>query len=102
MPAGSQTANGVSLNVAYSYQMFSGEIGSTPLGFPIENLVGRVALKWPGPASATTALPSPAVAADYGQQPAAGQGRAVRQPITESMLSFAGTMTRSPGVCGVV
>lgn len=90
VPAGSQTANGVSLNAAYSYQMFSGEIGSTPLGFPIENLVGRVALNWPGPASATTALPSLPLPPISVSNPLSVRVELSRQPITESMLSFAG------------
>lgn len=88
---GSQDASGVSLNVAYAYQMFDGEIGTTPLGFPVENLVGRVALMWPPPASWTTALPTIPLAPTSVSNPVHVIAEGVRKPITDSVLSYAGT-----------
>lgn len=88
---GGETAGGVALNVAYAYQMFSGEIGTTPLGFPVENLVGRLALMWPGPAGATTELPRIPLAPVAVSRPLQIKLEGARQPITESILSYAGT-----------
>jgi cellulose synthase operon protein C len=88
---GSQTANGVSLNLAYAYQFFEGEIGTTPLGFRVENLVGRLALVWPPPAPVTTALSAIPLAPTSVSQPVHLVAEAVRKPITDSLLSYAGT-----------
>lgn len=88
--AGSQTASGVSFNLAYAYQMFDGEVGTTPLGFPVENLVGRLALVWPPPGTPTTAFPAIPLAPNGGN-PWRVVAEAVRKPITDSLLSYAGT-----------
>jgi cellulose synthase operon protein C len=97
---GSQNAGGVSLNAGYAYQMFAGEIGSTPLGFPVNNIVGRLALQWPGPATLTTAYPViPPVPVGANPRPWQVKVEGVRQAITDSLLSYAGT--RDP-VTGLV
>jgi Tfp pilus assembly protein PilF len=41
-PPGSQTATGVGLDLGYTDQWFSADIGSTPLGFRISNAIGGV------------------------------------------------------------
>lgn len=86
-----QTAAGVSFNLGYAYQMFAGEIGTTPLGFPITNLVGRLALQWPGPAGLTTAYPTIPPPPGAALHPLQVKVEGVRQPVTESVLSYAGT-----------
>jgi hypothetical protein len=88
---GEQDASGVALNVAYAYQMFDAEVGTTPLGFPVENLVGRLALMWPPPASWTTALPTIPLAPTNASNPVHVLAEGVRKPITDSVLSYAGT-----------
>lgn len=88
---GRQNAGGMSLNAAYAYQNFAGEIGTTPLGFPVENLVGRVALNWPGPAAVSTALPTIPLAPTNVINPLQVRVEGARQPITDSLLSYAGT-----------
>jgi len=106
---GDQSAAGVGLSAAYSYRNFSGEIGSTPLGFPVENLVGRLAFSWP-----TAANPGPALS--YSNEysplvplaiPLAPRGAASpfqvtvegqRRPITDSLLSYAGTKEPITGI----
>jgi cellulose synthase operon protein C len=88
---GSQNATGVSLNVGYAYQMFAGEIGTTPLGFPVENLVGRLALMWPGPATLTTAYPRIPPVPTTVTKPLQIRLEGVRQAVTDSLLSYAGT-----------
>ncbi|HEX3864799.1 MAG TPA: cellulose synthase subunit BcsC-related outer membrane protein [Stellaceae bacterium] len=90
-PARDQTASGVSLNAAYSYRIFSGEIGSTPLGFPVENFVGRLALTWPGSGANSTALPNIPLPPQSVANPLQVKVEAARQPITDSLLSYAGT-----------
>lgn len=89
---GDQTANGVSLNAGYAYRLFAGEIGTTPLGFPVENIVGRIALMWPGPATLTTAYPTvPPPPTGANPRPIQVKVEGIRQPVTDSLLSFAGT-----------
>jgi cellulose synthase operon protein C len=88
---GSQNATGVALNVGYAYQMFAGEIGTTPLGFPVENLVGRLALVWPGPATLTTAYPRISPVPTTVTKPLQIKLEGVRQAVTDSLLSYAGT-----------
>ncbi len=81
----------MSLNAAYAYQFFEGEIGSTPLGFPIENLVGRLALVWPPPSADSTVLPTIPLAPTSVSNPLHVTVEGVRKPITDSVLSYAGT-----------
>jgi hypothetical protein len=88
---GNQDASGVSLNAAYSYKMFSGEVGTTPLGFPVQNLVGRLALTWPGPGANSTVLPGIPVPPTTVTNPLQVKVEGARKPITDSLLSYAGT-----------
>ncbi len=89
---GSQTAGGVSLNVGYAYQMFAGEVGTSPLGFPVENIIGRIALQWPGPATLTTAYPViPPIPTGANPRPLQVKIEGIRQPVVDSLLSYAGT-----------
>jgi tetratricopeptide (TPR) repeat protein len=86
-----QRAGGVSFNLGYAYQMFAGEIGTTPLGFPVENVVGRLALQWPGPAGLTTAYPTIPLPPITVSHPLQIKVEGIRQPVTDSVLSYAGT-----------
>ena len=91
IPASGQNASGVSLNAAYTYQMFSGEVGTTPLGFPVENLVGRLALTWPGPGANTTEFPPIGLAPTTVANPLTVRVEGTRQAVTDSLLTYAGT-----------
>jgi len=100
--AGNQSTGGVGLSAGYSYRNFSGEVGTTPLGFPVENIIGRLAFSWPGPA---TSQPGMVYSNQYSSRvppriPLAPTGAAnpfqvtvegTREPITDSVLSYAGT-----------
>lgn len=88
---GDQTAGGVALNAGYAYRNLAGEIGTTPLGFAVENIVGRVALTWPGSAALSTALPTIPLAPTSVTNPLQVKLEGARQPITDSVLSYAGT-----------
>jgi hypothetical protein len=70
----SQTAAGVGLLGSYSYSDFTGEIGTTPLGFPVTNLVGMAAY-------------SP----KFFDDTLTIRFEGLRQPVTDSVLSYAGT-----------
>ncbi|MGE5270985.1 MAG: cellulose synthase subunit BcsC-related outer membrane protein, partial [Thiohalocapsa sp.] len=61
------------------------------LGFPVENLVGRVALVWPPPATPTTEFPTIPLAPPNAANPVRVVAEGVRKPITDSLLSYAGT-----------
>lgn len=104
-----QTAGGVGLSAGYSYRNFSGEIGSTPLGFPVENVIGRLAFAWPGAAgyqptigysnSYSSAVPPPIPLAPKGSaNPFQVKVEVSREPITDSVLSYAGTKDPLSGV----
>ena len=69
-----QTAAGVGLLGGYSYGDFSGQFGTTPLGFPVTNLVGMAAY-----------------APKFFDNTLTIRFEALRQPVTDSVLSYAGT-----------
>jgi tetratricopeptide (TPR) repeat protein len=89
--ADDQTAGGAALNVAYAYQMFSGEVGTTPLGFERSNIVGRLSLTWPGPSGVTTAYQPIPLPPNNPANPLQVKIEGARQPITDSLLSYAAT-----------
>ncbi len=68
-----QTAQGVGLNVAYRDELFGADIGATPIGFKVQNVVGGVEV-------------TPAI--NDRLRLRAGFGR---RAVTESLLSYAGT-----------
>jgi cellulose synthase operon protein C len=70
----SQSAAGVGLLGGYSYGDFSGQIGTTPLGFPVTNLVGMAAYSPKFLGNDLTI-----------------RFEVLRQPVTDSILSYAGT-----------
>ncbi|HVH79663.1 MAG TPA: cellulose synthase subunit BcsC-related outer membrane protein, partial [Stellaceae bacterium] len=72
--AGDQNASGVGLLGSYTYGDFSGQLGTTPLGFPVTNIVGNVAY--------TPKFLDGNLAVRF---------EAVRQPVTDTVLSYAGT-----------
>ena len=73
----SQTATGVGLDVAYSYRFATVDIGTTPLGFLRENVIGGIDL-------APTIAPNLRL-----------HGIGERRAVTDSVLSYAGA--RDPG-----
>ena len=70
---GPQTANGVGLSVGYEGKNLNASIGTTPLGFPKTNVIGNVT--YSGQLSDNLTL----------------KGDLSRRPVTDSLLSFAGT-----------
>lgn len=76
---GDQTATGVGLNAAYTLRSFTADVGSTPLGFRLTNVVGGV--EW-----------APAIT-DNLHVRFTGERRAV----TDSLLSYAGTQDARTG-----
>ena len=72
--AGDQSAGGVGLVGTYTWTDFSGQIGTTPLGFPITNVIGNLAYV---PKFLDGAM--------------SVRIEALRQPVTDSVLSYAGT-----------
>ena len=72
----SQTANGLSLGAGWENDKWKGDLGTTPLGFPVVNWVGGLAYS-----------------SDWGQT---GWTTTVsRRPVSSSLLSFAGA--KDPG-----
>ena len=71
-----QNAAGVGLLGGYSYGDFSGRFGTTPLGFPVTNLVGMAAY-----------------APKFLDNTLTVRFEGLRQPVTDSVLSYAGTHT---------
>ncbi len=69
-----QNAAGVGLLGGYSYGDFTGQFGTSPLGFPVTNLVGMAAY-----------------APKFLDNNLAIRFEAMRQPVTDSVLSYAGT-----------
>jgi hypothetical protein len=72
--AGSQNAYGVGLLGGYAYGDFSGQFGTSPLGFPVTNLVG-----------------SAAYTPKFFNDTLSVRFEGLRQPVTDSLLSYAGT-----------
>jgi hypothetical protein len=71
---GDQNAGGVGLLGSYTWTDFSGQIGTTPLGFPVTNIVGTV--------SYTPKFLDGNLAVRF---------EGSRQPVTDTVLSYAGT-----------
>jgi len=69
---GSQTASGVGLSVGYETRSFKADVGTTPIGFPVENIVGG--LEYDGGITDKVSY-TLAVA---------------RRAVTDSLLSYAG------------
>ena len=72
--AGGQNAGGVGLLGGYSWGDFAGQFGTSPLGFPVTNLVGNV--------SYTPKFFDNTLSVRF---------EGLRQPVTDSLLSYAGT-----------
>jgi hypothetical protein len=72
--AGGQNATGVGIQGSYTWTDFSAQVGTTPLGFPITNIIGDVAY-------------TPKFFGDE----LAVRIEGLRQPVTDSVLSYAGT-----------
>jgi cellulose synthase operon protein C len=88
--AGDQNASGVGISGSYTFRDFYGQFGTTPLGFPVTNLIGDVAY-------------SPKFLDGTLSVRIEGQ----RQAVTDSLLSYAGTHanfsrsnTVAPGALG--
>jgi hypothetical protein len=71
---GAQNAAGVGILGGYSWGDFGGQIGTSPLGFPVTNIVGNVAYA-PKFLDGTLSV----------------RIEGLRQPVTDSVLSYAGT-----------
>ncbi len=78
--AGNQSAQGTALNVRYAYGDLSADVGSTPLGFRIQNVVGGA--QW------TPKLTDNVSLRIIGE----------RRAITDSLLSYAGAVDPTTGV----
>ncbi|MBV9553620.1 MAG: BCSC C-terminal domain-containing protein [Alphaproteobacteria bacterium] len=74
VPSGEQNATGVGILGSYTYRDFSGQIGTSPLGFPVTNLVGNVAFT-----------------PKFFNDTLSVRLEGLRQPVTDSVLSYAGT-----------
>ena len=72
--SGDQSAIGVGILGGYTYRDFSGQFGTSPLGFPVTNLIGNIAYS-PKFFSDTVSL----------------RLEGLRQPVTDTVLSYAGT-----------
>ena len=72
--SGDQTASGVGILGSYSYSDFSGQFGTSPIGFPVVNLIGNVAYT-PKFLDNTLSV----------------RIEGLREPVTNSVLSYAGT-----------
>jgi tetratricopeptide (TPR) repeat protein len=74
VPSGQQTATGVGILGSYAYRDFAGQFGTSPLGFPVTNLIGNV--------SYTPKFFDDTLSVRF---------EGLRQPVTDSVLSYAGT-----------
>ncbi len=72
--AGGQHAGGVGILGGYSFGDLSAQLGTSPLGFPVTNLVGNVAY-----------------APKFYDNTLTVRLEAIRQPVIDSVLSYAGT-----------
>lgn len=72
--AGDQSASGVGITGSYTWQDFYAQFGTSPLGFPVTNLIGDIAYV-PKFLAGTMSV----------------RIEALRQPVTDSVLSYAGT-----------
>lgn len=80
VPPGPQTANGVGLSVGYESDPFEAHIGTTPLGFAQTNVIGNLAYR--GRLGDDVSL----------------KADVSRRPVTDSLLSFAGTRDPRTGL----
>ena len=71
---GDQNAGGVGLLGSYTWTDFSGQFGTTPLGFPVTNFVGDIAYV-PKFLDGTMSV----------------RFEGLRQPVTDTVISYAGT-----------
>jgi cellulose synthase operon protein C len=71
---GGQNASGVGLLGGYTWGDFTGQVGTSPLGFPVTNLVGMAAY-----------------APKFWDNTLTVRFEGLRQPVTDSVLSYAGT-----------
>jgi predicted Zn-dependent protease len=76
---GNQHAEGVGLSAAYRYRWMAADVGSTPLGFRVQNVIGGVEL-------------SPELADGLRLR-----SSFERRPVTDSLLSYAGTVDTGTG-----
>jgi predicted Zn-dependent protease len=77
--AKSQSAAGVGVNAAYTLPWLKANVGGTPFGFRVQNLVGGLELDPQLPGGVTLT------------------GAASRQPVTDSLLSYSGTVDPATG-----
>lgn len=80
LPPGAQTESGVGLNVGYEGPNFSASLGTTPIGFTRTNVIGH--LGYSGQLADTLSL----------------KAELSRRPVTDSLLSFAGTRDPRTGL----
>jgi cellulose synthase operon protein C len=76
---GALRATGVAVGLGFEWGRLSGDVGSTPLGFPVANVVGGVT--WNQPLGTTMNL----------------KLEASRRPVTDSLLSYAGVTDPATG-----
>ena len=88
--AGDQNASGVGITGSYTWTDFYAQFGTTPLGFPVTNLIGDIAYT-----------------PKFFDGNMSVRFEALRQPVTDSVLSYAGTHanfslanTVAPGALG--
>jgi tetratricopeptide (TPR) repeat protein len=93
---GDQQATGVALSGGYSYRFFSGAVGTSPIGFPVRNLLGDIALCYPSPCGpiGPTKL---SLWAGSPSDPLQFRVEGHRQSTTDTLLSYAGTKDAATG-----
>jgi hypothetical protein len=81
---GDQNGAGVGILGGYTYADFTGQFGTSPLGFPVTNLVGMAAY-----------------APKFLDNTLTVRFEALRQPVTDTVLSYAGTHASLGGANGL-
>jgi cellulose synthase operon protein C len=79
VPPGALRATGVGVGLGFEWGRLTADVGSTPLGFPVANVVGGVT--WNQPLGTTMNL----------------KLEASRRPVTDSLLSYAGVTDPASG-----
>jgi hypothetical protein len=79
VPPGALRATGVAVGLGFEWGRLSADVGSTPLGFPVANVVGGVT--WNQPLGTTMNL----------------KFEASRRPVTDSLLSYAAVTDPATG-----